>query len=413
MKPFRVISLLMLVLAASVSSCIYDFNPDLSGEDGYLVIEGDIALGEVSSFRIHLSSRLDTWQSERVDIHRFVVEASDGSIYEGMGHSEYYSVDMREADPSLQYRIVLNAVLPSDYGAGEVRPRRYVSSWSSLVEPAAIDSLSYSINERGTEMAIRVSTHSPERLGFYRWTAEETWEYRSDCYAFYYFMPAGTRYKDGVVSKDTVAAFENGENIYYCWTSDSRSQLMTGSTEALTEDRLVNYQIYTLANTDWRVSYVYGVEVRQTRISEEAFRYWEALKRNTTDVGGLFSPEPSELRGNIVNESDEKEMVLGYVSVVKPVTRRLFVDDRINRFYREKWEPLPEPFVPARGDWGKLYKQGFVPTTYHDPEAFGSNIPEVIFGVNDEYYWRPVRCVDCRLKGGTKNKPEWWPTPEI
>ena len=114
MKPFRVISLLMLVLAASVSSCIYDFNPDLSGEDGYLVIEGDIALGEVSSFRIHLSSRLDTWQSERVDIHRFVVEASDGSIYEGMGHSEYYSVDMREADPSLQYRIVLNAVLPSD-----------------------------------------------------------------------------------------------------------------------------------------------------------------------------------------------------------------------------------------------------------------------------------------------------------
>ena len=83
-------------------------------------------------------------------------------------------------------------------------------------------------------MAIRVSTHSPERLGFYRWTAEETWEYRSDCYAFYYFMPAGTRYKDGVVSKDTVAAFENGENIYYCWTSDSRSQLMTGSTEALT-----------------------------------------------------------------------------------------------------------------------------------------------------------------------------------
>ena len=106
-------------------------------------------------------------------------------------------------------------------------------------------------------------------------------------------------------------------------------------------------------------------------------------------------------------------MVLGYVSVVKPVTKRLFVDDRINRFYREKWEPLPEPFVPARGDWGKLYKQGFVPTTYHDPEAFGSNIPEVIFGVNDEYYWRPVRCVDCRLKGGTKNKPEWWPTPEI
>ena len=410
MKPFRIISLLLLVMAAAVSSCIYDYNPDLIGEEGYLIIEGDIAIGEVSTFSVRRSAHLDTWSTDGVFLSQLRVEANDGTVYMGSGFAGNMQVDLREADPSLQYRLVVEAMLPSAAEGANQELRRYVSSWSELVGVPSIDSLSFAINGEGTEISVRVSTHSAESCGYYRWTASETWEYRSDCYANYFYLPAGSSYKGTVLQEDSILPYEDGENLYYCWISAPRSQIMTGTTESLTEDRLVNHQLYTLAKSDWRISYVYSVDVRQTRITEEAYRYWQALMRNTTDVGGLFSPEPSELRGNIVNEADGNELVLGYVSVVKPVTERLFIDDRINRFYKDpSWTLLPEVVVPEKNEWNNLYKQGFVPTTMCDPEDPEHYVP----GVDDKWNWRPVRCVDCRFKGGTKNKPEWWPTPEI
>ena len=413
MKPYRTLLLLLLVLAAAVSSCVYDFNPDLSGEEGYLVVDGDIVLGDVSSFTIQRSSRLDSWDAAPVSVNRLTVEASDGTTYEGSGRNGYMQIDLRTADPSLQYRLVLEARMSSAADPGESPIRRYVSSWSALIEPAALDSLSYSINEDRTELAIQVSTHSAEQTGYYRWAAEETWEYTSDRFAAYYFLPAGSLYRGQPVAQDTVAAYEDGENLFYCWTSQTKSQLMTGTTETLAEDRLVNHQMFTLSYSDWRVSYVYAVDIRQTRISEEAYRYWETLMRNTTDVGGLFSPEPTELRGNVVNEADEQELVLGYVSVVKAVTGRLFFDNRVHKFYKDMSRSAVEPIVPEkRSEWIEYYQAGYVPTTFKDPDDSGGDIPTVVYGVNDEYYWMPVRCVDCRYKGGTKNKPAWWPTPE-
>jgi hypothetical protein len=186
---------------------------------------------------------------------------------------------------------------------------------------------------------------------------------------------------------------------------------MTATTESLSEDRLVDHELYTLNYHDRKISYVYSVEVNQTRITEEAYRYWQMMERNSTNVGGLFSPEPSELRGNIVNVDDEAEMVLGYVSVVNPVKYRLFIDDREIRFYKELNPRLvPEYLVPGKPNWSITYREGWLPVSEYEPDN-----PEVTTrpGYVQLYNWLPANCVDCRFQGGTKQKPAYWPTPEI
>ena len=51
MRKLGNILLLMTALLAAVS-CIYDFNPDLQGRGGVLVVEGDILIGDFTVVRI-------------------------------------------------------------------------------------------------------------------------------------------------------------------------------------------------------------------------------------------------------------------------------------------------------------------------------------------------------------------------
>ncbi|MBO6082750.1 MAG: DUF4249 domain-containing protein [Bacteroidales bacterium] len=407
MKKPLVSCLPMFLAALFVTACIYDFNPDLSGEEGFLVVEGDIVLGQTSRFSIRRSSALDSRTlSEYAAYSNLCVEASDGTRYPeqvfGWESTTVGSgqIDLTGADPSLEYRLVFDC-----------EGRHYASDWSNVVPGSVIDSLSFTINEAGTDLAVKLSTHSAEASGYYRWTAVETWEYLSDAYASHFFAPAGTTYYGVKVERDTILPYQNGENLIYCWNSSQRSELLMGTTETLTEDRLVNHQLYTLNYNDERVSRVYSVEVSQTRISEEAYRYWEKMQRNSTDIGGLFSPEPSEVRGNVVNVDDPAEMVLGFVSIVKPVSKRMFIVDSEILFYRDPHRvPLPEREVPQRNEWTDYFYRGYLPTTvYEPPDPMETTKP----GYIELYHWLPARCVDCRMKGGTKNKPDYWPTPEI
>lgn len=408
MKKRLVSRLPMLLLAILATACVYDFNPDLSGEEGLLIVEGDIVLGQTSSFSIRRSSALDSWNLyEFAAYSNLRVEASDGTLYperafgpEGPFSRGVGQIDLRGADPSLEYRL-----------AFDCEGRHYASHWTSIVPNAVIDSMSFAINDAKTDISVRISTHSNESTGYYRWTAFETWEYRAERFATYYFLPAGSRYKGQPLQEDSILPYENGENLFYCWSSEQRGGLMTATTESLSEDRLVDHELYTLNYHDRKISYVYSVEVNQTRITEEAYRYWQMMERNSTNVGGLFSPEPSELRGNIVNVDDEAEMVLGYVSVVNPVKYRLFIDDREIRFYKELNPRLvPEYLVPGKPNWSITYREGWLPVSEYEPDN-----PEVTMrpGYVQLYNWLPANCVDCRFQGGTKQKPAYWPTPEI
>lgn len=406
MKTLRHIFVFLLCAWVS-ASCIYDFNPQIDGEGGYMIVSGDLVIGTVSSVSLSYSwSLVDTTATsqERMQVlwaSKMHVEDSQGGRYENfythwdplapympsLQGSPYGSFDLREADPSLEYRLVI-----------ENANGTYASSWSKALSPGVIDSLSFRINDNRTFMHILVSAHGDgQEDAYYRWTVTENWEYHSDVESLFKVVRTG-EYPNYVYDLEP---YSLDENIYYCWSSGTRGEILTASIEDLTEDRLVDHQLYSLGNRDERLSVLYAAIVQQSRISGEAYRYWETMRQNGTDIGGLFSPEPYEHRGNVVNLDHPEELVLGYVDVQSTIRDTLFVENAETRFYRSSREPLPAPDTLSTPDeWKKAFETGFLPgvDVYHD-----------LTGRLLGYEWWPARCVDCRYRGGTKDKPSWWP----
>ena len=385
--------LLLVAVSAVLGSCIYDFNPQVDGEGGYMIVDGDIIIGEVSKIRLSYSwSLVDTTATQDEERMRILyqskmhIEDSQGRRYENMSQEAGSAIgyfDMREADPSLDYRLVI-----------ENTNGTYASSWGRAIPPGQIDSLSFQINDDLGTLSIMVSAQSTEPVpSYYRWKVEETWEYHADIRAIYKYIYTGG--PDG-----EVVPMPDSESTYRCWLSDSRPEIMTASTENLTEDRLVNHQLYTIGNRDQRISVCYQPKVTQMRISEEAYRYWEQLDQNGKDVGGLYSPEPSEMRGNVSNVNDPYELVLGYVGVMSVTHATFYVKDGIARFYQRPERQYAIPLVLNNGyQYLEAYQMWRSPAT----DVWNDN------GYWLGYEWWPDYCLDCRYDGGTNKRPPEWP----
>ncbi|MBR1538397.1 MAG: DUF4249 domain-containing protein [Bacteroidales bacterium] len=390
----RKLHILTLILAALLTgACVYDFTTDLAGDEGILVVEGDILIGDLTTIRLSRSIKLSgSDQVDRVPGACYV-EASDGTRY-GNGSPV---IDTRNADPLLEYRLLI-----------ETGGRRYASEWAPVLPAAPIDSLSFSISADRTTMTVEVSTHGSAENRYYRWIAEETWEYHAPFQASHYFVQSGRMLNGERAARDTVAQYENGENSYFCWSSALVKDVMVASTDQLSENRLVRQPLYRMNCYEERISYYYSVLLKQECISETAYRYWTMLDRNSTDVGGLFSPEPYEMRGNVFNEDDPSEMVLGYISVSSPASTRYFIQSSKMMFPKTHRSDYDfEPVYVQKTEWRNYYRSGYDVYMIHTDEAAGSGIESAD---DYEFDWLPARCVKCWLSGsGSKAKPDWWP----
>ena len=411
-RYISIITAVALFLAAFLAGgCVYSFDPQVDGEGGYMIVEGNIVIGDISQIRLNYSwSLVDSLASqdeERVKIlygSSMRIEDSKGGVYKntmvqdswsswwgGSGSkSPIGSFDLREADPSLEYRLVI-----------ENEKGTYTTDWAKPLDPGVIDALKARKSEDGSTLGILISSHSSDPEGsYYRWTVNETWQYHADVSAIYKFVYKLT--PRGKITEPEVVPMGNGESLFDCWNSARRSEIMTASTGDLSEDRLVDHQLYALDDQDEKVSVKYHPEVTQMRLSEDAYRYWQMMERNASDVGGLFSPEPSEFRGNVVNRDNPEELVLGYVGVMQVVRESIFFDNYVERFYHRRGGTLPAPdTLSVDADYIDAFQKGWLPAVDIYDEVTGRWIG---------YEWWPARCIDCRMKGGTTVKPAGWPS---
>lgn len=390
-------SILLLVFALTAfcaASCIYDFNPDLKGQDGYLVVEGDILIGDYTNVSVRFSDPLQPdkdRETKSVNVRRVTVEASDGTVYTRSGS---WGVDTRNADPKQQYRLVL-----------EIEGRgTYVTEWASVQQTAGIDSIAWTLSADKKDMTLDISA-SGEGSRYYRWTAQQTWEYHAPYDASHFYVPVGGILNGEVMLRDTVAMYESGQNYYWCWNSAAVHEMMMASSAGLSENRIVRHPLFSMNCYEQRCMYLYSILICQEGISEEAWRYYQAMERNSTDVGGLFSPEPSEMRGNIYKEDDPSELVLGYVSVSAPRIQRFFISmTSFGRMRRDAY--ADEPVYVPRNEWRKRWREDWSVYMLHTDEAAGTGRESE---ADYEFDWLPTYCVDCRRQGGFKTKPDYWP----
>lgn len=384
---------ILIMAVAALASCIYDFDPQIEGEGGFLVIEGDIHIGAMTDVRLSRSVELSYEANSRpAGLATVKVESEDGRVIPGSltGEEGRYQIDTRDASADSRYRLVV-----------EVDGSTYASEWQEPLQAAKIDSVSFFEDYERSRLSIKVSSNGSTGNRYYRWTCGQTWQYTADYYADYY-------YQRGIDwTRDTIVKYPNGENVYNCWSTGSVGDIMIASTTEQSENRLVDHEIFRIDRSDKRISYLYCADVVQAAISEEAYRYWTTLQKNSTDVGGLFSGEPFEMRGNIVNVDNPDELVLGYISVSRTETVRCFYNNISKHFYFRKRTYTSEvPTILEQRTWRSAVSKWAVYTEAYD-EASGEpyNPPQ--------YWWLPKEYVDCRCQGGTKSKPQWWPNHDI
>ncbi len=381
------ISYILAPLMLLFTSCIYPFEPEgIKETSGIIVIEGDIIAGGTSFFLISYSQELTDITTLKSIVHAKVsVESSSGEVIQGRityrNSQNVFNIDTRNLDIDQKYRL---SVLMND---GE----QYYSTWQTVEISPEIDSLSFYPDETNEVMRFYVSTHGDDNQRYYKWTYKEDWEYHSHYNSFFFYDYA----------TDAVYEYPGTMNRYYCWNNDYSTSIMVTNTKDLTDNRLINHEIYSVGRTNNKISYIYSVEVYQQVISEEAYTYWVTLSKNSDDAGGLFSPQPSELRGNIYCAGDSTKPVLGYVGASTVTSKRIFVDQRKTLFWR-RTEDCDAPMILSSLDWRKYYNYGYDVVDKVE-EGMG------VFSV----YWAPVRCVDCTKKGGTKLKPSFWPNDHI
>jgi hypothetical protein len=374
-----------LALAAVVSSCLEPFDPQIEDTDkGLYVVSGQVTDQEgYQSLSVSVSSGINA--PEFKPITGCVAEIMDdiGNIYpmqdtgEG-GYRVWMTQDQLVHGRSYRVRISTpdGREIYSDYEVMPVCPpvdSIYYEIETELTEDP--NNPDYGIRFFADVDAINYDSY------FFRWEIEETWEYHMDYYKQYYYD--GTEHKIDPPDRSTQV----------CWYTGMRSDIFVVSTLDLSENVYRHYPLHFVRNTTTQLSYLYSILVRQSAISEQAYLYWDKLRVNSQNQGGLYEEQPLPVEGNLSIPANPDARVLGFFGAASVQTRRLFVSKV------EGLEINPEPLCIGPVPLGILGWTQFSPQEF---PVYFVRIDGVTCSL-DNY------CVDCLLHGGINVKPDYWP----
>ena len=131
-------------------------------------------------------------------------------------------------------------------------------------------------------------------------------------------------------------------------------------------------------------------------MSIEAYEYFSQIQDVSTQEGVLYAQQPYQIKGNVRNVQNSDEALLGYFLVSGVTQKRIFVNrppsDQVKFYYGicELNEADFEAYTYIR--WTPSHTWPLYVTT----------------DVNGRRALPDQDCIDCRKRGGTIVKPEFW-----
>lgn len=359
------------LLCLSISACVDTFNAHLPQNSTVLVVEGNIISDSTVVFALSRSFSLDV-ESLPQDYNRIDAEVSvvgtDGSSFSGiaLGSGKYQvAVGTLNKDVSYSLKIVYD---------GDT----YTSDPQYPLETETIGDVTYEQPEEYGDIYIRLSTQSQD-AEHYLWSYEEDWEVKAVYRTIYIYDPE----TDGVIVYKT-APYAHG------WCHNESSDIIVGGTGTNVNNSLKNKRLYSIASSDHRVSCYYSTLIKQRKISVGEYEYYQEKVRINEEMGGLFTPQPSELPTNITCSNPEKSAI-GYVGVNMNVAEcRIFIST--NDIQYQMLDDCSIMEESKKYSSLELYLMGYA-IAYRD------------LG----YSWARRSCTDVRYLGATLEKPSFWP----
>jgi hypothetical protein len=152
--------------------------------------------------------------------------------------------------------------------------------------------------------------------------------------------------------------------------------------------------LHFVDNYSPRLMYGYSLLINQFALSEAAYSYWDQLRINNSEQGELYQKQPLSIAGNLHNNTNPDQKILGFFGASSVKSRRIFVNhiDDIDVHQINYCRPETLRIGGLRA-------------------IHPSDYPAFLVGSEDSYSLIRLRqsCVDCMSLGGTTFKPDFWP----
>ncbi|MBN7810393.1 DUF4249 domain-containing protein [Algoriphagus sp. H41] len=371
-------------LVGLLQACRTPFDPEVASQaSDFLVVEGYLdSEGKASKLKLSRSAPLDAEGP-------FVAETG-ATVTLNSASGESYLLDevedgsyLFEANVSEEQSYYLEIVLRNGerYRSTEMRP---------IVTPDIIDA-DFLLDEEGVEVFI--TTQGDQFADDFLWTYDETWIYRPRIRVPYIYDAAIGNVRDR----------REGEHIDLCFKNEESPDILLETSSRFEEQVVFRQTITEIPRGDERIMERYSILISQKALEEDAVKFWEILKKNTEDIGSIFSPLPSLIGGNIFSVDGLDRPVVGQVSLGVVRQKRLYID----LVDVSPWNYLDPEFndcvVEQEPVLSRFYDPVFVsggvlPARAHIPEG-----GTMVIG----YFPTSRRCGDCTLYA-SPIKPDFW-----
>lgn len=384
----RVLYISLLLFFLLGASCIEEFQPVIPGADNLIVVEGNILEGTAGA-KIALSRSFDFGQNrvQRIlDAEVIIRDDQGNSSALSMTDPGIYESDTTElvGVPGRSYQLYV-----------KIPPAIELESEWELLRPSAnLENVRVEWEQKeddiGPTEGVQLYVDTDAENGgasHFRWEYEETWIFRVP-------YPA-----TGVWNTQTniPEPFPNSFRPQTCWKTQISSDVFIGSTEGLVGQRIADVPVRFISIRGNELRLRYSILVKQYSIGPDTHEFWRRLKNVTEDLGTLFDPIPTEIKGNVKYLNRDIE-VLGYFSADGYQEKRIFID-RADL----PMAPIRTGFEECRLDTVDRFdvNSEIITGNVYVEDIYGPFGSLIGFGVTQ------ARCADCRLSGSIE-RPDFW-----
>jgi hypothetical protein len=373
---------LVILFIWMLTSCRTPYDPEIpSGEVRVLVVEGYLDTeGMKSELKLSRAVPLSSTKSSSPELGAKVsLKSKTGGEFPLVEKGGGTYIFQRDIDEKQTY--VLEIILKN----GE----RYLSEeLIPILTPEILDG-GFKRDEDGVEVFI--STKGNSEADDFLWTFEETWIYRPRIRTSYIY----------VADLRDVRTRKESEQNSLCFKTEPSPNIVLETSSRFQDQVVFQKTVTEIPTGNERIMERYSILVSQKGIASKDVPFWETLKKNTEDIGSIFSPLPSLIGGNIKSQDSSNQPVIGQVSLGVIRQKRIY----INLSDVSPWNYIDPKFNDC-----VIGEEAVLRANYQAAFGNGSVVPVRELMQNTTiigYFPSSRRCTDCTLYASPV-KPEFW-----
>ncbi|SMD43525.1 protein of unknown function [Aquiflexum balticum DSM 16537] len=374
--------IVLFLFFTALSSCRDPFEPEVSFQDSnLLVIEGYIETASNESIiRLSRTNPINSQDPIRVETGAYITLLSETGESWSFFEKEPGTYSLTGSfNTAISYRLQITLRGNEAYISDPIFP----------LESPEITEIGFNRNEDGVQLF--VSARGNENAVYFIWDYEETWIFRAAFPSSFIFNPQTKQ----------IDLRRPDQNIHLCWNENKVNRIVLENSSRFSDYLVNERELVFIPNLSEKLMQRYSINVRQRVLSKEAFDFWEIMRKNTEDIGGIFSPLPSLIKGNISPVDPKDPAAIGFVSMGKSSEKRHY----INVDELRPWPVFIEDYARC-----EIFRDTIPPSDYELEFSSPNRLPVV--QVNNDliilgFQAAETRCADCTLRGTTV-RPDFW-----